>query len=155
MKHRIRAAGLLVSGDKLLLALEKIEATGKEFWIPPGGGLEAEDGSVTGCVRREFLEETGLSVKVGSLIYIREFAKTSRETHHLEMFFRVHQTDGHLHQMDQNDPPMGSDLKRYVRWFTQEELQTVDVAPRELRDTFWTEMLAGLSQARYLGVSIE
>ena len=55
MKHRIRAAGLLVSGDKLLLALEKIEATGKEFWIPPGGGLEAEDGSVTGCVRREFL----------------------------------------------------------------------------------------------------
>ena len=155
MKHRIRAAGLLVSGDKLLLALEKNEATGKEFWIPPGGGLEAEDGSVTACVCREFLEETGLSVQVGSLVYVREFVAASQQTHHLEMFFRVHQAEGHLHRMDQSDPPMGSDLKRYVRWFTQKELQTLDVAPRELRDTFWTEVLAGLTETRYLGVSTE
>lgn len=155
MKHIIRAAGLLVSDDRLLLALEKDEATGKEFWIPPGGGLEAEDGSVIACVHREFQEETGLSVQIGSLVYVREFVDTSRQTHKLEVFFRVHQAEGHLHRMDRSDPPMGSDLKRYVKWFTQKDLQTLDVAPRELRDTFWTEVLAGFSETRYLGVYTE
>ncbi|MBC8102695.1 MAG: NUDIX hydrolase [Cytophagales bacterium] len=155
MIHRIRAAGLLVHDSKLLLVLEKNLATGSGFWTPPGGGLEAEDGSAVSCVQREFREETGLSVEVGDLVYVREFAEISRGTHHLELFFRVHWVQGHLHITDPGAPPVGTDLMRYARWFSQSEMQDLAVAPRELKRSFWEDALSGITETRYLGVTAE
>ncbi len=155
MKHRIRAAGLLVNNDRLLLVLERNVIAGKEFWIPPGGGIEPEDDTVISCVRREFLEETGLSVEVGGLVYVREYIETSNDTHHLELFFRVHQAQGQIHTVDPSAPPAGSDLIRYARWFRQNELDGLDLAPQELRDSFWKDFVAGTTETRYLGVNVE
>ncbi|MGV8762965.1 NUDIX domain-containing protein, partial [Pseudomonas aeruginosa] len=74
LRHRIRAAGLLVVEQRILLV--RHEVGGDIYWIPPGGGFESEcDESTKDTVRREFFEETGLRVDVGPLVYVREFAE--------------------------------------------------------------------------------
>ena len=53
LRHRIRAAGLLVVEQRILLV--RHEVGGDIYWIPPGGGFESEcDESTKDTVRREF-----------------------------------------------------------------------------------------------------
>ena len=42
MKHRIRAAAIIVDGDSILLVKEETNHPhdGRFWWIPPGGGVE-------------------------------------------------------------------------------------------------------------------
>jgi 8-oxo-dGTP diphosphatase len=54
MQHRIRAAGLLVEDNRVLM-LNVEDGTG-QYWILPGGGLEKGDNSTKEALRREFLE---------------------------------------------------------------------------------------------------
>lgn len=56
------------------------------FWSPPGGGVEFNE-TVPEAVKREFLEETGLSVQVEELLFVNEFIKWP--FHAIELFFRV------------------------------------------------------------------
>jgi 8-oxo-dGTP diphosphatase len=156
MRHMIGARGILVgSNDAILLALEQITPGEDEFWVLPGGRLEPEDSSVVDCVRREFREETGLTVKVGPLLYVGEFSEPSRQTHHLGVCFLVHSPEGDLYETNPDEPLQGAELRRHVRWFTQAELQTLRVYPEELRDGFWRDRAAGVTQVQYLGVARE
>lgn len=156
MRHRIGARGILLGpNDTILLVLEQVTPGTDEFWVTPGGGLEPEDGSVLECVRREFREETGLMVEVGPLLYIQEFLEPSRQTHHLGLFFLVHNHGGELHKTNPEELLQGEDLRRHVRWFTQEELQALRVYPEELREGFWRDRAAGVTQVRYLGITHE
>mgnify|MGYP005995080597 CR=1 FL=1 len=54
MRHRIRAAGLLIDEDRILLVNEN--DGGKSYWVPPGGGFEAKDGNTRNTVKREVFE---------------------------------------------------------------------------------------------------
>ncbi|WP_428772111.1 NUDIX domain-containing protein [Vibrio sp.] len=87
MQHRIRAAGLLVEGDHILMV--KVKDFSGEYWIPPGGGLEPDDKSSKACLKREFWEETGLDVDIGRLLAVREFLETSAERYNAEFFYHV------------------------------------------------------------------
>lgn len=88
LRHRIRAAGLLVVEQRILLV--RHEVGGDIYWIPPGGGFESEcDESTKDTVRREFFEETGLRVDVGPLVYVREFAEPAAGRFHMELFYRI------------------------------------------------------------------
>lgn len=152
MKHRIFARGILVGpGDTILLVLEQVTPGKDEFWVTPGGGLELEDGSVTECVRREFCEETGLTVEVGSLRYVQEFPEPSQQTHHLGLFFLVHNPSGELHQTNREEPLQGAALRRHAQWFTQAQLQALRIYPEELREGFWRDRSAGVTQVKFLG----
>jgi 8-oxo-dGTP diphosphatase len=156
VKHRIGARGILIdSTDRILLVLEQITPGEDEFWVLPGGGLEVEDGSLVECVRREFREETGLTVEVGALLYVQEFSEPSRQTYHVGMFFLVHSPEGELHETNPEEPLQGAARRRHVRWFTQAELQTLRVYPEELRDGFWRDRVAGTTPVQYLGVKHE
>ena len=156
MKHRIAARGILLDASDRILLEDEQDARGEdEFWALPGGGLEAEDDSLVACVCREFREETGLTVKVGPLLYVHEFSEPSRQMHHLVVCFLVHGAEGDLHETDPQQPLQGAELRRHVRWFTQTELQTVRVYPRELRDSFWRDRTAEKTQVPYLGVQRE
>ena len=86
MKHRIRAAVIIVDGDSILLVKEKSNHPNDELylWIPPGGGIEGNE-SLGECARRETLEETGLSVEIGDIAYVRDFLEPGY--HHCEIFF--------------------------------------------------------------------
>jgi ADP-ribose pyrophosphatase YjhB (NUDIX family) len=143
MKHRVRAAGILIEGDRLLLICERILSDGTKFWIPPGGGLEANGESLPDCVKREFREETGLTVEVGPLLYLREFSEPSRRTHHIEAFFRVTRLP---------HPPVACE-NHTMCWFTRDQIEPAVVLPDQIKRDFLAGN--GLSGPQYLGISHE
>ena len=65
LKLRVSVYGLLLSGREILLAREW---DGYDF---PGGGIEIGE-SIEQSLKREFYEETGLSVSVGKFLEVHE-----------------------------------------------------------------------------------
>lgn len=153
MKHRIRAAGIAVNDDRILLIKHVHEDD--EYWVPPGGGLEPGDGSTEGTVKREVFEESGLEVTVGPLIFVREFFEKSRNTYHVEQFYMITEWRGEL-SLD-NLRGLGGDehVITKARWLSREELVTVKVFPEELRDLLWSKIKEPSISACHLGVQIE
>ncbi|MGA9398938.1 MAG: NUDIX hydrolase [Anaerolineaceae bacterium] len=67
MDRIIRYQGAIIRDDQLLLIQHHEHESGREYWILPGGGREAGE-SEEACVRREMLEETGLTVAIEHLL---------------------------------------------------------------------------------------
>ena len=67
MKTRYQAA--ILQGSQLLLIRHHEFASGREYWVIPGGGREESDESEEQAVAREALEETGLQVSVERLLF--------------------------------------------------------------------------------------
>ncbi|HBO0132092.1 NUDIX domain-containing protein [Pseudomonas aeruginosa] len=152
LRHRIRAAGLLVVEQRILLV--RHEVGGDIYWIPPGGGFESEcDESTKDTVRREFFEETGLRVDVGPLVYVREFAEPAAGRFHMELFYRIDAWRGE---------PTLANLKglsgdefdiREVGWIARDELPGLpSFYPAELADDVWSRLDAPTPSIRHLGL---
>ena len=104
MRHRIRAAAIVVEGDSILLVQHQHDdiSGGQSWWVPPGGGVEGEE-SLFECAKRETLEETGLSVELDRIAYIREFVEPGY--HHCEVFLVADSYSGTL--VTGNNPGTG------------------------------------------------
>lgn len=99
---RVRVCGLLVQDGAVLLTAHRGLLPGNApFWSPPGGGWQFGE-TVHECLRREFREETGLSVTVGRFLHLHEFK--SAELQALELFFEVRAADGAAHPRLGLDP---------------------------------------------------
>jgi 8-oxo-dGTP diphosphatase len=156
MKHRIRAAALIVDPDqRILLVRETDPVTSVEFWVPPGGGLEVQDSSIIECLCRELREETGLTIEVGRLVYLREFAERSKQVHHIELFFEALDHKGNINFTSSANAISASDLSRHAQWFHQHELENLQVYPEELKRQFWLDRMTGVKHTKYLGVEVE
>ena len=90
-KVRIRVMGLCWQDDALLLV--RHEMGSKDLWAPPGGGIEYGE-ALDNALRREFLEETGLTVSVGKFLFGCEFLQ--KPLHAIELFFEVDWVSGEL-----------------------------------------------------------
>lgn len=58
-----RYQGAVIRDDHILLIKQLEHASGREYWLLPGGRIEPGE-TDEDCVRRELLEETGLHVQV-------------------------------------------------------------------------------------------
>jgi 8-oxo-dGTP diphosphatase len=67
MKRSIRYQGAIVRDHSILLVKHREHASGRSYWVIPGGGREANE-TPQECVRREMLEETHLEVQVERLL---------------------------------------------------------------------------------------
>jgi 8-oxo-dGTP pyrophosphatase MutT (NUDIX family) len=152
MKHRIRAAALITDGDQILLVQHVHPITGEAWWVPPGGGLEASDGSIFDCAEREVFEETGLRVEVGRIAYIGEFLDQENDVHNIEVFLTATRLSGELtiRHVQGNGPD--EHYIRSVKWVSRTELGQMVVYPEVLKDTFWADRTKGFLETRYLGV---
>lgn len=65
---RVNARGIVINNDRILLN----EFGGGEYYNIPGGGVEPGE-TIPEAVAREVLEETGIRVTVGELIYVLEY----------------------------------------------------------------------------------
>lgn len=152
LQHRIRAAGLLVREQHILLV--RHEVAGDVYWIPPGGGFESpSDQSTRDTVKRECREETGLEVEVGPLVYVREFAEPLAGRFHLELFYRVDAWHGELSLA--NLRGLGGDEFdiREVAWVARSELpKLASFYPAELLDDVWERLDTPTPQIRHLGL---
>lgn len=70
----VRVYGALVHEGHILLSNERHQ--GMSFTKLPGGGLEFGEG-LRDALRREFMEELGLEIKVGAHIYTTDFFQVS------------------------------------------------------------------------------
>ena len=67
MSRVIRYQGAVIRDDHILLVKHREHATGRSYWIIPGGGRE-ENETEEACVQREILEETHLVVTIERLL---------------------------------------------------------------------------------------
>ena len=62
-----RYQGAIIRDHHILLIKQTELATGRSYWLIPGGGIEPDE-TEENCVQREMQEETGLHVQVHSLL---------------------------------------------------------------------------------------
>jgi 8-oxo-dGTP diphosphatase len=129
---RIRVAGVLTRGDRLLVV--EHERDGRRYFLLPGGGLEWGETCAQGLAR-EFMEELSLRVSVGKLLVINESIAPGAARHILNLTFRVKHTGGSLHlHADQR-------LKG-AHWLTRAQLKRVTFYP-EIRNHLLRTWTAG------------
>ncbi len=128
-KLRVRVCGLLIDDDKILLAQIHSPITDQLVWMPPGGGLTFGE-SMKDCLKREFKEETNLSVEPGALVHVNELLKKSY--HAVECFFEVKKTSGA--EKLGKDPELSWDrqMLRDLKWVSIDELSEINFAPVSL-----------------------
>ncbi|MCC5945784.1 MAG: NUDIX hydrolase [Bernardetiaceae bacterium] len=90
---RLRVCGLCFYQNKLLLIKHLGIGKGDYLWIPPGGGVQYGESSEV-ALKREFLEETGLSIEVLDFKFGFEIIRSP--LHAVELFFDVRILEGEL-----------------------------------------------------------
>jgi ADP-ribose pyrophosphatase YjhB (NUDIX family) len=68
MNRVIRYQGVVIRYDHILLVKHREHATGRSYWVIPGGGREDNE-TEEACVQREILEETHLVVTIERLLF--------------------------------------------------------------------------------------
>jgi ADP-ribose pyrophosphatase YjhB (NUDIX family) len=119
---RVRVGGVLVRGGAILLAAHRgLLPSGAVFWSPPGGGWAFGESLKSG-LRREFLEETGLAVRVGRQLHLHEFRRGELQA--LEVFFEVLAEDPNATPRLGHDPEhdANNQLLTELSWFTPRQL---------------------------------
>lgn len=119
-KVRVRVCGLLIENDQILLLKHDNIGPGGHLWSPPGGGVEFGE-SIEKTLKKEFEEETNLSVEVGDYLFTNEFI--SNKYHAIELFFRVVRISGELALG--NDPELSPEkqILSEARFFSPDELE--------------------------------
>jgi ADP-ribose pyrophosphatase YjhB (NUDIX family) len=91
----IRVYGLLIRNGRILLVHEKIGNFA--FTKFPGGGMQFGEGTID-CLKREFIEETGLNVKSAKHFYTTDFFQQSafnKEQQIISVYYTV-EVDGDI-----------------------------------------------------------
>ena len=153
-RHRIRAAAIVVEGDSILLVQHQHNdiSGGQSWWVPPGGGVEGDE-SLFECARRETLEETGLSVELNRIAYIREFVEPGY--HHCEVFLVADSYSGTV--VTGRNPGTGvfdvDHMIKDVRFVRRDDMAGMTIYPEEIKTSLWDDLVSGFPETRYLGVS--
>lgn len=151
MEHRIRSAGILIDGGAVLL-LRVNDFTG-EYWIPPGGGMEAEDQSTKAAVVRELKEEAGIDVEVGELICVREFLEAHTNRYNAEFFYLIDNFTGTPH-LDNLKGLNDESYIKSVEWIPIADLASKRIYPAELKDKL-IELIESRTFSTHLGSYVQ
>lgn len=81
MRSKTRYQGAIVRDGAVLLIQHREHATGRGYWLLPGGGMEAGE-TPEQTVAREMVEETGLHVAVERLVLDRPSVGNFYEREH-------------------------------------------------------------------------
>ena len=81
---RTRVCGICIMENRLLMVRHRGIGVTDTFWCPPGGGIQFGETAHL-ALEREFLEETGLTIKTGQLLFVNEFMQPP--LHAMELFF--------------------------------------------------------------------
>ena len=122
---RVRVCGVCIVEEKILLVSHKAIVGDKDVWLPPGGGIE-EGETAEDALRREFLEETGLEIKVGKLLFTKEFIHAP--LHAIELYFMITIVSGILTKGLDPEMNTANQLIEDVRWISLKDPDFVDEA---------------------------
>ncbi len=141
----------MVKDNRLLLVKHQHPVTGFEWWVPPGGRLEDGE-TIYECAKRETYEETGLTVELGEIIYLREFIDLENARHNLEIFILASTFEGKPTTTHLIPEDLDAAYIKEVRFLSQQEMKGVTVFPEILKDVFWKDLNSGRRpKFKYLG----
>lgn len=121
-KLRIRVCGICIEDNKILLVKHHSLGKGGILWAPPGGGMVFGE-TAEEALKREFIEETGLTITVEKFLFVNEYL--TPPLHAIELFFLVKKIDGIL--QTGLDPELHSDRQiiTKVDWLSFEALNAL------------------------------
>lgn len=118
---RTRVCGICAIEDKVLMVRHRGIGVTDTFWCPPGGGIQFSETAHQALVR-EFLEETGLAIEPGELLFVNEFMQPP--LHAMELFFQVKIVDGEIKLGYDPEMAEGSQIITEVGLMTFEQIKS-------------------------------
>ena len=123
----IRVYGILIDSNKRVLLSDEF-IRGDYFTKFPGGGMEFGEGT-RDCLKREFMEETGLDVAIGGHIYTTDYFQISafnKKNQIISIYYYAHApeplnvvtktTPFDFTPEQVSDPKGQSEVLRWVEW---------------------------------------
>jgi ADP-ribose pyrophosphatase YjhB (NUDIX family) len=142
--QRISPGGIVFQDLRLLLVRLQQEDKG-DFWVMPGGGIEADEGSFQ-ATEREVREETNLTMKPERIAYVEGLIDDGRYV--CKFWVVCHMINGCL-GLEQKTAE--EDCLQEVGFFSKEELQGMDAFPSTVKDVLWKGLDAGFPTIKHLG----
>ncbi|MBS1267166.1 MAG: ADP-ribose pyrophosphatase [Candidatus Woesearchaeota archaeon] len=128
MKSRVVVVGVITYQNKILMRRkQKDRGPYPNTWMIPGGGVDLGEESLVQALKREVLEETGLSIKNIEQIGFSEDKEPNKHgemTHYLFLEFLAESTSKHARA--------GSDLIK-LKWFDKSELKDLKIPPPSVK----------------------
>ena len=124
-KLRLRVSGICFENESVLLI--KHVGVGKTdfLWSPPGGGLNFGE-TVTECLKREFLEETGLEIEPQNFLFANEYLEFP--LHAIELFFKIKIISGKLRKGIDPEMSAESQIIKDVRFVPFDQIENNETA---------------------------
>jgi ADP-ribose pyrophosphatase YjhB (NUDIX family) len=125
IEHPLVGVGVVVVSEGSILLVQRGRPPGMGLWAVPGGKVRRGE-AMRDAARREALEETGLEVVVGDVVWVGEHID---QDHHLVLVdFSALVTSGRLAAADDADD---------VRWVPLAEISNYPLTPTmyDLLDT--------------------
>lgn len=137
MTPRLAVRAIILQNNRLLLVNAwapdaNVSATAAGLWCAPGGGVE-RGSSLPDNLKREVMEETGLTVSIGAPCLVNEFHDPASGFHQVDVYFRATIVAGQIAQ-DWQDP---ENIVSKRKFFDRAELEAICVKPDSLRRVPW------------------
>ncbi|MEM7345397.1 MAG: NUDIX hydrolase, partial [Chloroflexota bacterium] len=114
---RVAVGAVVIDKNRVLLVLRNKEP-GKGLWAIPGGSVKLGE-TVQAAAEREVLEETGLKIKAGKVIYTFDAIQRDKAG---QIKYHYVILDVEAKAIDPQQPLLPDDDARDARWFTLAEL---------------------------------
>lgn len=122
---RIRVGAVIIKHGEILLV--KHEKDGRTYWLLPGGGQEFGE-TAAQALERELMEECGLKVKCGQLLFTAESLPPDKHRQVLNLTFLAELVSGEAHLAEKD-----SERLKGVAWVKKEQLSKLSFFP-DFRD---------------------
>ena len=93
MKVDIRIAACILKNNKILMVRHK--KGDEKYWLLPGGRIEYGETMIE-TLKRELVEETGLEISVGNLMFMSEAIPKDNHRHIVNIFFEAEIIGGEI-----------------------------------------------------------
>jgi 8-oxo-dGTP diphosphatase len=140
-EHRISAGAIVIREGKVLL-VRYMNRSGHSFLAGPGGGVLVHESTNQAAVR-EVLEETGLEVCPGKILFVEDML--SQRHRITKIWFLCALTGGKL--TETQDAREEGIIEAW--WYTKEQLKTETVYPSILVDYDWDAFFKDDWQTKY------